>query len=169
MSEVDTAYRPNVGAVLFNAVGLVLIARRADIPRDVAEVSGWQWPQGGIDPGETPQDAVMREVEEELGTRAVRVLAEHDAWLTYDFPPHVRLGGPKQAFRGQRQRWFALRFLGADADIRFDRHGTPEFDAFRWVRLDEVPPLAVAWKRPVYEAVAAAFAPWSTRTVGEHA
>ena len=152
-------YRPNVGAVLFDPRGLVLVARRADLPRDVADRTGWQLPQGGIDPGEEPRRAVLRELEEEIGTDQADILAEHDAWLSYDFPPHVRgLGGPKGAFRGQRQRWFALRFLGSDADIRFNTHGTPEFDAFRWVELATVPTLAVAWKRPVYEVVAAAFA-----------
>jgi putative (di)nucleoside polyphosphate hydrolase len=169
----DLPYRPNVGAVLFDARGLVLVARRADLPRDVADSSGWQWPQGGIDPGETPREAVLREVAEELGTDRVAILAEHDAWLTYDFPPHLRVGGARQSFRGQRQRWFALRFLGRDADIRLDGHGTPEFDAFRWIPLHAAPALAVAWKRPVYEAVAAAFAPWAAAgpapLTGEHA
>ncbi len=151
-------YRPNVGAVLFDARGLVLVARRADLPREAADTSGWQLPQGGIDPEEEPRAAVLRELAEEIGTDRAEILAEHDAWLSYDFPPHVRLGGPKQRFRGQRQRWFALRFLGTDADIRLDAHAPAEFDAFRWVRLADVPGLAVPWKRPVYEAVAAAFA-----------
>ncbi len=151
-------YRPNVGAALFDARGLVLVARRADLPRDVADATGWQLPQGGIDPGEDPRAAVLRELAEEIGTDRADILAEHDAWLSYDFPPHLRRGGIKQAFVGQRQRWFALRFRGSDADIRFDAHGEPEFDAFRWVKLASIPDLAVAWKRPIYEAVAAAFA-----------
>lgn len=151
-------YRPNVGAVLFDPRGLVLVARRADLPRDVADATGWQLPQGGIDPDEDPRVAVLRELAEEIGTDRAEILAEHDAWLTYDFPPHVRLGGPKQKFRGQRQRWFALRFLGSDADIRLDAHAPAEFDAFRWVPLATVPALAVEWKRPVYETVATAFA-----------
>ena len=152
------AYRPNVGACLFDLGGRVLVCRRADLPRAVAERTGWQLPQGGIDPGEAPRDAVLRELAEEIGTARAEILAEHDAWLTYDFPPHLRRGGAKQAFVGQRQRWFALRFLGSESDIRFDAHGAPEFDAFRWVELAEIPALAVDWKRPVYVAVAAAFA-----------
>ncbi len=158
MSGAERPYRPNVGAALFDRRGLVLVCRRADLPRDVAEVTGWQLPQGGIDPGEDPRAAVLRELAEEIGTADADILAEHDDWLTYDFPAHHRTGGIKQAFVGQRQRWFALRFRGTDADIRFDAHGAPEFDAFRWVRLSSIPELAVAWKRPVYEAVAMAFA-----------
>ncbi len=147
-----------MGAALFDRRGKVLVCRRADLPRDVADSSGWQLPQGGIDPGEDPRAAVLRELAEEIGTAHAEILAEHDAWLTYDFPPHLRRGGIKQRFAGQRQRWFALRFLGRDSDIRFDAHGTPEFDAFRWVDLADIPAIAVEWKRPVYEAVAAAFA-----------
>ena len=153
----EPLYRPNVGAVLFNTEGHVLVARRADLPRDVAERTGWQLPQGGIDPGESPREAVLREVLEEIGTDRVEILAEHEEWLTYEFPPHVRIGGPKQRFRGQRQRWFALRLLGTDAEIRLDAHAPPEFDAWRWVDLAALPALAVDWKRPVYEALVRAF------------
>ncbi len=161
MSEAGGAglpYRDNVGGVLFDGRGLVLVARRADLPRDVADATGWQLPQGGIDPGEDPRAAVLRELAEEIGTAHAEIQAEHDTWLTHDFPEHVRRGGIRQSYRGQRQRWFALRFLGTDADIRFDAHGAPEFDAFRWVALASVPLLAVAWKGPIYREVAAAFA-----------
>lgn len=153
-------YRPNVGAVLFNPQGLVLVARRADLPPDEADLTGWQLPQGGIDGDEEPRSAVLRELHEELGTDRAEILAEHPQWLTYDFPPHLRAGGGgrKAAFRGQRQRWFALRFTGRDSDIRLDAEAVPEFDAWRWVRLEAVPPLAVAWKQPVYAALAQAFA-----------
>jgi putative (di)nucleoside polyphosphate hydrolase len=157
-ADGEAGYRLNVGAVLFSAAGLVLVARRADLPRDVADRTGWQLPQGGIDPGESPRDAVLRELAEEIGTDRADIMAEHADWLSYDFPPHVRIGGPKQRYRGQRQRWFALRFLGTDQDIRLDAHAHPEFDAWRWERLAAVPALAVDWKRPVYQTLAAAFA-----------
>jgi putative (di)nucleoside polyphosphate hydrolase len=157
IGDPAAAYRPNVGAALFNARGKVLVCRRADLPAGVADRSGWQLPQGGIDPGEDPRAAVLRELAEEIGTARAEILAEHDEWLTYDFPAHLRQGA-MQRYVGQRQRWFALRFLGSDADIRFDTHHAPEFDAFRWVDLAGIPDLAVEWKRPVYEAVAAAFA-----------
>jgi len=151
-------YRPNVGAALFNRNGLVFVARRADIARSEAAAGAWQMPQGGIDPGEDPAEAVLRELEEEIGTRRAEILGEHPAWLTYDLPAALigrALGG---RFRGQRQRWFALRFTGEDGDIRLDRDAHPEFDAWRWARLEELPALAVPFKRPIYEVVAESFA-----------
>ena len=150
-------YRPNVGAVLFNRHGAVFVGRRADLPPDEADISGWQFPQGGIDGDEDPRRAVLRELREEIGTDCVQVIGEHPEWLTYDFPPAVRPGGAKAAHRGQRQRWFALRFLGEDADVNLhtDRH--PEFNAWRWVTLDSVPSTVVAWKRPVYDKLVGYF------------
>lgn len=147
-------YRLNVGAVLFNPDGLVFVAHRADLRNAIA---GWQLPQGGIDVGEEPRVAVLRELAEEIGTGKAEVIAEHPEWLTYDFPPRLThaWGG---RFRGQRQRWFALRFTGTDADIRLDADPHPEFDAWRWARLAELPVLAVDFKRPVYEVLARSFA-----------
>ena len=154
----DLPYRDNVGAVLFNRAGLVLVARRADLPNAEGAAGGWQLPQGGMDPGEDPRIAVFRELEEEVGTAKAAVLAEHPDWLSYDLPPELlgrALGG---RYRGQRQRWFALRFLGEDSDIRLDLDPHPEFDAWRWARLEELPGLAVGFKRPIYEALAREFA-----------
>lgn len=151
-------YRPNVGAVLFARDGRVLVARRADIPNTEAPAGAWQLPQGGMDEGEDPRAAVMRELAEEIGTSSASILAEYPGWLTYDLPPHlvgVALGG---RWRGQKQKWFALRFTGRDADIRLDADAHPEFDAWRWAALGELPGLAVAFKRPIYEALARAFA-----------
>ena len=118
-------------------------------------------PQGGLDPGEDPRAAVFRELGEEIGTAEAGILAEHPEWLFYDLPPGLvgrALGG---RYRGQRQRWFALRFLGHDADIRLDLDPHPEFDAWRWARLEELPGLAVGFKRAVYEELARAFAPFA--------
>ena len=154
----ELPYRDNVGAVLFNRAGLVLVARRADLPNAEGAAGGWQLPQGGMDPGEDPRIAVFRELEEEVGTANAAILAEHPDWLSYDLPPELlgrALGG---RYRGQRQRWFALRFLGEDSDIRLDLDPHPEFDAWRWARLDELPRLAVGFKRPIYEALARDFA-----------
>jgi putative (di)nucleoside polyphosphate hydrolase len=151
-------YRPNVGAVLFNRDGRVFVARRADLPNAEGAPGGWQLPQGGIDEGEDPRTAVLRELAEEIGTDRATIMAEHPEWLTYDLPPHlvgVALGG---RYRGQRQRWFALRFTGEDRDIRLDRDPHPEFDAWRWVPLSALPALAVDFKRPIYEILAASFA-----------
>lgn len=115
-------------------------------------------PQGGIDDDEDPAEAVLRELAEEIGTDRAEVIEEHPEWLTYDLPPHligVALGG---RYRGQTQKWFALRFLGRDADIRLDADPNPEFDAWRWTTLDSLPALAVDFKRAIYERLARDFA-----------
>lgn len=151
-------YRPNVGAVLFNRAGQVFVARRADFPNAEGAPGGWQLPQGGIDAGEDPARAVLRELAEEIGTDRAEILAEHPDWLTYDLPPELvgrALGGH---YRGQRQRWFALRFTGKDVDIRLDVDPHPEFDTWRWAELAELPGLAVAFKRSIYGTLATAFA-----------
>ena len=152
-------YRDNVGALLFNAQGLVLVARRADMPNAEGAAGGWQLPQGGVDKGEDLRVAVLRELAEEIGTDRAEIIAEHPDWLTYDFPPELgKTMRIAQKYRGQRQRWFALRFLGTDADIRLDADPHPEFDAWRWARIEELPGLAVAFKRDIYTELARAFA-----------
>ncbi|MCK8786255.1 RNA pyrophosphohydrolase [Roseomonas sp. NAR14] len=159
----DLPYRPNVGAVLFNAGGLVFVARRADFPNAEGPAGGWQLPQGGMDPGEDPRQAVLRELAEEIGTDKAEIIAEHDEWLSYDLPPELlgkALGGK---YRGQRQRWFALRFTGQDSDIRLDADPHPEFDAWRWARLEELPTLAVGFKLAIYRALVPAFARFAAR------
>ncbi|MGI4794978.1 MAG: RNA pyrophosphohydrolase [Janthinobacterium lividum] len=154
-------YRPNVGAALFNRDGLVFVARRADFPNAEGAPGGWQLPQGGIDADEDPAVAVFRELEEEIGTARARIVGEHSEWLTYDLPPELvgkALGGK---YRGQRQRWFALRFEGEDADIRLDLDPHPEFDAWRWAPLAELPALAVPFKLPIYQVLTRDFAEYA--------
>ena len=151
-------YRRNVGAVLFDRRGLVLVARRADLPNAEGTAGGWQLPQGGIDADEDPRAAVLRELAEEIGTDRAVIIGEHPDWLHYDLPPAlvgVALGG---RYRGQTQRWFALRFTGEDGDIRLDLDPHPEFDAWRWAPLAELPALAVDFKRTIYEVLARSFA-----------
>ena len=118
-------------------------------------------PQGGLDEGEEPLTGALRELEEEIGVAAklVDFLEETPDWLYYDFPADLRrrMVGP---YIGQRQKWFAFRFKGSDSDIRLDRH-TPEFDAWRWARLEETPGLIVPFKRPVYLEIASRFNRWS--------
>jgi putative (di)nucleoside polyphosphate hydrolase len=151
-------YRPNVGAVLFDARGRVFVARRANLPNAEGAPGGWQLPQGGIDAGEDPRGAVLRELAEEIGTARATIIGEHPEWLSYDLPPELlgkSLGGK---FRGQRQRWFALRFTGADSDIRLDSDPHPEFDAWRWDDLAALPVLAPPFKRAIYTVLATSFA-----------
>ncbi len=159
----DLPYRPNVGAALFNRDGLLFVARRADLPDAEGTPGGWQLPQGGIDDGEDPRAAVLRELAEEIGTAQAEIIGEHPGWLSYDLPPELlgrALGG---RFRGQRQRWFALRFTGEDADIRLDADPHPEFDAWRWARLEELPGLSVAFRRETYEVLARSFARFAAK------
>ncbi len=157
--SADLPYRLNVGAALFNRDGHVFIGRRADIAPGVP--GRWQLPQGGVDEGEDLQAAVLRELEEETGTRNADIIAEHPEWHVYDLPPHLigqAFGG---RYRGQRQRWFALRFGGDDSDIRLDAHAHPEFCAWRWAALSELPDLAVSFKRDIYARLARDFAPFA--------
>ena len=154
----ELPYRPNVGAALFNRDGLVLVARRADLPNAEGRPGIWQLPQGGIDAGEDPRTAVLRELREEVGTDRAEIVGEHPDWLSYDLPPHLlgrALGG---RYRGQRQRWFALRFTGTDDDIRLDLDPHPEFDAWKWIELSELPHQEVGFKRATYAILALSFA-----------
>ena len=158
MRAQDLPYRPNVGAVLFNRAGRIFVARRADFPNAEGPAGGWQLPQGGIDEAEDPSVAIFRELGEEIGTERAEILGEHPDWLQYDLPPELigrALGGK---YRGQRQRWFALRFLGEDRDIRLDLDPHPEFDAWRWDDLANLPALAVGFKRDIYGVLATSFA-----------
>jgi putative (di)nucleoside polyphosphate hydrolase len=158
-------YRTNVGALLFNEAGLVLVARRADMPNAEGAAGGWQLPQGGVDADEDLRVAVLRELAEEIGTDKAEIIAEHPDWLTYDFPPELESSGFRIArnYRGQRQKWFALRFRGTDADIRLDADDHPEFDAWRWARIEELPGLAVSFKRDIYTRLARDFAHLAAR------
>jgi putative (di)nucleoside polyphosphate hydrolase len=157
----DLPYRSNVGAALFDRRGRILVARRAGSAADRITLS-WQLPQGGIDDGEDPRVAVLRELREEVGTDRAEIVGEHKEWLSYDFPDELvgRVLGGK--YRGQRQKWFALRFQGDDSDIRLDLDPHPEFDAWRWAELKEIPALAVGFKKPIYATLATAFAPFAT-------
>ena len=148
----DPAYRRNVGLMLLNHQGLAWVGRRLDTP------DAWQMPQGGIDAGETPEAAALRELEEEIGTAKAEILCATPGWLTYDLPPDLAARIWKGKWRGQAQRWFALRFTGSDGDIDIEtKH--PEFGAWRWAPRADLPRLIVEFKRPVYEAVVEIFEP----------
>lgn len=142
----------------------MFVGRRADLAPGTQ--ASWQMPQGGIDGSEEPTVAVMRELREEIGTDRATILAEHPDWLTYDLPPEVAQSAFAGRYRGQRQKWFALRFDGEDTDIALDRDPHPEFVAWRWASLAELPGLAVPFKRPIYRILAEAFLPFAMNSAG---
>ena len=131
--------------MLVNAEGRVLVANRSDM-----KTPAWQMPQGGIDEGESPAAAALRELEEEVGTNKAEIVAESEDWLAYDLPAELRVRVWKGRYRGQRQKWFVLRFTGTDEDIDLDAHNQ-EFDQWKWVDPEELPALIVPFKRSLYE------------------
>ena len=149
--EEGGSYRQGVGIMLLNGDGLVLVAERINMP------GAWQMPQGGIDAGEAPAHAALRELDEEIGTDKAEILAESRAWLSYELPGPMRARMWGGRFLGQRQKWFLCRFTGRDAEIDLERHHHPEFSRWRWVEPHLLPTLAVDFKRKLYEAVLAEF------------
>ncbi len=158
----DLPYRPCVGIMILNREGLVWAGRR--IPDGNSEYDGspqlWQMPQGGIDEGEDPLKAAYRELYEETGMKAVTLLAEAKDWINYDLPPQLIGIGLRGKYRGQTQRWFAFRFDGDEREIAINPPPgghEPEFDAWEWKPMAELPGLIVAFKRSVYEQVVSEF------------
>ena len=153
-----TAYRRCVGVMLLNPQGLVWIGRRFDKQNDEGSGHWWQMPQGGIDDGEDPKLAAIRELQEETSVTSVTVIAESPGWYSYDLPAHLIGKSWKGRYRGQTQKWFALRFQGDESEINLTPPGhTQEFDRWRWAAMDEILDLIVPFKRQVYERVIADF------------
>ena len=151
MQKESLPYRSGVGMMLLNKDHFVFVGRRIDTTGDA-----WQMPQGGIDDGEEPAESAMRELEEEVGTNKAQIIAESKQWLSYDMPDRLiqRIWNGK--YRGQRQKWFAMRFLGTDSDININtKH--PEFCEWRWVSMQDLPNLIVPFKRDIYAKVVAEF------------
>lgn len=149
-------YRRGVGAMLVNDRGLVFVGQRID-----TKTEAWQMPQGGIDKGETPEDALFRELEEEIGTRKAHIMAQTKDWLSYDLPDDLQGRLWRGRFRGQTQKWFALRFTGQDQDICIET-AHPEFRAWAWMPLADLDRTIVPFKRDLYAAVLKELGPFAT-------
>jgi len=153
-----SAYRPNVGVVLFAPDGRVWLGRRAGTPGPL----NWQFPQGGLDPGESLEAAARRELAEETGVRTVSMLGQTEDWIAYDFPEGYAGSKAARGWKGQKQKWFAFRFEGDDSEIDLGAHDADvEFDAWRWCDLDSALDLVVPFKREAYRQVVEAFRPFA--------
>lgn len=157
----DLPYRACVGVMLLNAHGQVWIGRRMEDMVGQEIVFRWQMPQGGIDQGEEPRTAAIRELAEETGAKSAEIIAEMSGWLQYDLPSASIGKALKGKYRGQRMKWFAMRFTGTDLEFDISRINdvSPEFDEWRWADVAELPQIVVPFKRDVYEAVITEFAP----------
>jgi putative (di)nucleoside polyphosphate hydrolase len=153
-------YRPCVGLAVINSAGRVFIGQRSTGPEHIDETHAWQMPQGGIDAGEDPWPAALRELYEETSIRSVERLGEIADWLTYDIPRDIVGQAWGGKYRGQTQKWYALRFTGDDREVDILTPGgghDPEFVAWRWEHIDRLPELVVPFKRPTYERVVREF------------
>ena len=159
----DLPYRPCVGVMVLNRQGRAFIGRRMGGPEHLDLTHSWQMPQGGIDAGEEPWLAALRELHEETNIRSVERLGEIADWLTYDIPRDLVGQAWKGKYRGQKQKWFALRFTGTESEIDVESPDggahSREFAAWRWESLENVPDLVVPFKRAVYDRVVREFLP----------
>ena len=158
MTDADTReslpYRPCAGMMVLNKNGQVFVGKRLDMVTE-----HWQMPQGGIDPGEDPLKAAIRELDEEIGTQNVKLIYRLDEWLKYDLPENLIGKVWKGKYRGQKQKWFLFRFLGEDREINIETHH-PEFSEWQWVEFSELPSLIVPFKRDLYETILQKFSPY---------
>lgn len=153
-------YRPCVGVMLLNSAGLAWAGQRLNMQTDA-----WQMPQGGIDRDEAPRAAAFRELAEETGIASAELIGESAHWHRYDLPEELLGRAWRGRYRGQTQKWFAMRFEGSDSEINLDAHER-EFATWRWIDPEDLPALIVPFKRAVYQAVVDEFRPLFARVSG---
>jgi putative (di)nucleoside polyphosphate hydrolase len=144
-------YRPCAGIMLLNNQNQVFVAKRID-----TAVEAWQMPQGGIDQGEDPKEAAIRELEEETGIRDTQVIAEYEGWLTYDLPDELYGKVWKGKFGGQTMKWYVMRFNGNENDINIET-AHPEFSEWKWTEISNIPDMIVPFKKDIYQKLADKF------------
>lgn len=163
----ELPYRSCIGVMVLNRDGLVFIGRRSGGVEHVDAGHSWQMPQGGLDSGEDPYAGALRELYEETSIRSVARLAEAAHWYAYDLPADIGAAAWQGRYRGQRQKWFALRFTGNDHEIDVLHPGggihKPEFVEWRWEKMERLPELIIPFKRKVYEQVVREFARFAAR------
>lgn len=147
-------YRPGVGMMIINKEKMIFVAKRMD-----TKIQAWQMPQGGIDIGETPSKAAMREMEEEIGTAKGQIIAESKNWYSYDIPKFLIHKLWNGNYKGQRQKWFLIEYTGSDSDINL-RTQNPEFTEWRWAHLKELPEIIIPFKKRLYDSVIKEFNPF---------
>lgn len=168
MTKYDALpYRLCAGVMLLNRAGLVFIGRRLGGPEHTDATHSWQMPQGGLDPNEDPYEGALRELYEETSVRSVTKLAESKDWYAYDLPSEVGKSAWRGRYRGQRQKWFALRFTGDDREIDVRTPGggkhRAEFLEWRWEPMENLPNLIIPFKRQVYVQVVHEFSCFATK------
>ena len=137
--------RNGVGIIVLNNKNKVFVARRIDNPKNF-----WQMPQGGVDKGESLLEAAYRELEEETNITNVKLIKEIEGTLTYELPAHLLGKIWKGKYKGQKQKWFLMRFLGLDSDINIKTEN-PEFVEWKWINLEEITNVVVNFKLHVYK------------------
>jgi len=159
-SQKSLPYRPCAGMMVLNRAGLVFVGRRTEGPEHIDAKHAWQMPQGGIDEDEDFYEAALRELYEETNIRSVRKLGEISGWLTYDLPGKIAKKAWDGKYRGQKQKWYAFRFVGNESEIDIAQPASghkPEFVEWRWAEMRELPDLVVPFKRKTYERVVKEF------------
>jgi putative (di)nucleoside polyphosphate hydrolase len=166
MADVESLpYRPCAGMMVLNRAGLVFIGRRTSGPEHTDTKNDWQMPQGGVDEGEDTYKAALRELYEETNIKSVEKLGEIADWLAYDIPRDLVGQAWGGKYRGQKQKWYALRFTGPDSEIDIENPGgghEPEFVAWRWEKMSALPGIVVPFKRQTYERVVQEFAKFAS-------